>query len=386
MQIKSSTILAVLILVIGFASCKDNEKANRTPSQKEAAVEVPKPSTPQNIEVIKEKPDDVKAPEGMVWIEGGTFMQGAVDHDKMAMDHEKPAHKVAVDGFFMDATEVTNGQFKKFVNETGYKTIAERAIDWEEMKKQLPEGTPKPHDSIMQPGSLTFKKTKNSVPNLYDFSQWWSWTIGANWRHPNGPGSSINGRDDYPVVHIAYEDALAYCEWAGRRLPTEAEWELAAQADEANEIYFWGNDASNLAKKANTWEGEFPVTNTKADGFEGRAPVKSFPPNNKGLYDLAGNVWEWTNDWYNTNFYNELYAGNAVTKNPTGATSPFNERDPYAKEKIMKGGSFLCNASYCASYRISARMATSLDSSLEHLGFRTVASAAMVQKSNNQNN
>ena len=379
MMRNSSTILIILIVLIGFTSCKNNEKTDNQAVQKEAKAEVAKVAAPQNIEVIKEQPEDVKAPEGMVWIPGATFMQGAVDQDKMAMDHEKPAHKVAVDGFFMDVTEVTNGQFKKFVDETGYVTIAERAIDWEEMKKQLPEGTPKPHDSIMQPGSLTFKKAKSSVPNLYDFSQWWSWTIGANWRHPNGPKSSIKGKDDYPVVHIAYEDALAYCEWAGRRLPTEAEWELAAQGDEDNSIYFWGNDASGLEKKANTWEGEFPVTNTKTDGYEDRAPVKSYPPNSKGLYDMAGNVWEWTTDWYNTNFYNEVLSANTIAKNPQGATAPFNERDPYAKEKIMKGGSFLCNASYCASYRISSRMATSLDSSLEHLGFRTVASVAMAK-------
>tara|TARA_R110002049_G_scaffold47596_1_gene136820 strand:+ start:65688 stop:66809 length:1122 start_codon:yes stop_codon:yes gene_type:complete len=370
----------MLILLIGFTSCKNKEKKDNQAVQKEVKTEVAKVAVPQNIEVVKSKPEDVKVPEGMVWIDGATFMQGAVDQDKMAMDHEKPAHNVAVDGFFMDVTEVTNSQFKKFVDETGYVTVAERAIDWEEMKKQLPEGTPKPHDSIMQPGSLTFKKAKSSVPNLYDFSQWWSWTIGANWRHPNGPKSSIKGKDDYPVVHIAYEDALAYCEWAGRRLPTEAEWELAARGEEENAIYFWGNDASGLEKKANTWEGEFPVTNTKTDGYEDRAPVKSYPPNNKGLYDMAGNVWEWTGDWYNTNFYNEMLSTNAVTKNPQGATAPFNERDPYAKEKIMKGGSFLCNASYCASYRISARMATSLDSSLEHLGFRTVASVEMAKK------
>ncbi|WP_339706280.1 SUMF1/EgtB/PvdO family nonheme iron enzyme [uncultured Kriegella sp.] len=380
MMRNSSAILVMLILLIGFTSCKNKEKKDNQAVQKEVKTEVAKVAVPQNIEVVKSKPEDVKVPEGMVWIDGATFMQGAVDQDKMAMDHEKPAHNVAVDGFFMDVTEVTNSQFKKFVDETGYVTVAERAIDWEEMKKQLPEGTPKPHDSIMQPGSLTFKKAKSSVPNLYDFSQWWSWTIGANWRHPNGPKSSIKGKDDYPVVHIAYEDALAYCEWAGRRLPTEAEWELAARGEEENAIYFWGNDASGLEKKANTWEGEFPVTNTKTDGYEDRAPVKSYPPNNKGLYDMAGNVWEWTGDWYNTNFYNEMLSTNAVTKNPQGATAPFNERDPYAKEKIMKGGSFLCNASYCASYRISARMATSLDSSLEHLGFRTVASVEMAKK------
>jgi len=330
----------------------------------------------EDTTVIEHKPVGIKTPEGMVWVPGGIIVQGAVPQDKGAMGHEKPAHKVAVDGFFMDITEVTNAEFKKFVDETGYKTVAEREIDWEEMKKQLPEGTPKPHDSIMQPGSLTFKKAKSSVPNLYDFSQWWQWTIGADWQHPNGPGSTIKGKENHPVVHIAFEDAQAYCQWANRRLPTEAEWERAARGQHLTSTYFWGDEDNQLSKRANTWEGEFPVTNTKTDGFEDRAPVKSYPPNDFGLYDMAGNVWEWTGDWYNTNYYKDI--GNTVAKNPQGAVSPFNERDPYAREKIMKGGSFLCNASYCASYRISARMATSLDSSLEHLGFRTVATTDMI--------
>ena len=312
------------------------------------------------------------APKDMVWIPGGTFMQGAVPQDKMAMKHEKPAHKVHVDGFFMDIHEVTNAQFAKFVEETGYVTIAEREIDWEELKKQVPPGTPKPHDSILQPGSLVFKKTKSSVPNLYDYSQWWEWKIGANWKHPNGPESNIDGKENHPVVHIALEDALAYCKWAGRRLPTEAEWEYAARAGKKDNLFFWGNDIAMLSKQANTWEGEFPVNNTEQDGFERRAPVMSFPKNDFGLYDMAGNVWEWTNDWYNTNYYSELAESNEVANNPKGAMKAFNANNPYAAEKVIKGGSFLCSASYCASYRISARMATSPDSGMEHLGFRTV--------------
>lgn len=332
-----------------------------------------------DVTVLSEMPDNIEVPDGMVWVSGGEFDQGAVAQDHMAMDHEKPAITVAVDGFFMDVTEVTNAQYKMFVDETGYRTVAEREIDWEEMKKQLPEGTPKPHDSIMQPGSLTFRKTKSTVSNLYDFSQWWKWTIGANWKQPNGPGSSIKGKENHPVVHIAYEDALAYCEWKGRRLPTEAEWEWAARGGNTNKVFFWGDDKTLLHKNANTWEGEFPVDNTEQDGFEEQAPVKSYAPNGFGLYDMAGNVWEWTSDWYNTNYYKEVKVSNSTLKNPKGANTPFNDRDPYAREKIMKGGSFLCSDSYCASYRVSARMATSLDSSLEHLGFRTVASVEMVE-------
>jgi formylglycine-generating enzyme required for sulfatase activity len=319
-------------------------------------------------------------PEGMVWIPGGEFYQGAVPQDKMPMKHEKPQHPVRVDGFFMDITEVTNAQFSKFVEETGYVTVAEREIDWEEMKKQLPEGTPRPHDSILQPGSLMFKKAKESVPNLYDFSQWWRWAIGVDWKHPSGPDTNLEGKENHPVVHISYEDAQAYCEWAGRRLPTEAEWEYAARGTRTNTIFFWGDERNKLSQKANSWEGEFPVYNTFEDGFERTAPVKSYPPNGFGLYDMAGNVWEFTADWYNVNYYDELAAKKVTAINPKGADKAYNPNNPYLQEKIIKGGSFLCSDSYCASYRVSARMGTSMDSSLEHLGFRTVADLDMLPK------
>jgi len=319
------------------------------------------------LSLLSDAPVAKKVPKGMVWIQGKVFRQGAVTHDPMAMKHEKPAHWVAVDGFFIDSTEVTNERFAQFVKETGYVTVAEREIEWDELKKQLPVGTPKPHDSILQPGSLTFKKTSHSVPNLYDFTQWWRWTIGANWKSPNGPGSNIIGKEDYPVIHIAYEDAIAFCEWAGRRLPTEAEWELAAKGNQMNQIH------SDLKDYANTWEGEFPVNNLEKDGFQFLAPVASFQPNGNKLYDMAGNVWEWTADWYNSNYYNDLASNNDTIWNPAGPKSPFNAENPHAQERVIKGGSFLCSASYCASYRISARMATSMDSSMEHLGFRTVA-------------
>lgn len=370
---------ALVICVICLLNCKrETQEKPREESNGLNPETVSKEKRDHGLRI--QKPQGIATPEGMVWIPGATFKQGAVTNDKMAMDHEKPAIAVRVDGFFMDVTEVTNQEFNEFVTATGYITVAERGIEWEELKKQVPVGTPKPHDSILQPGSLTFKKTKLPVANLYDFSQWWQWTIGANWRHPSGPKSDIAGKENYPVVQVAYEDALAYCEWAGKRLPTEAEWELASRAGSYGTIYNWGNDVTVLSEKANTWEGKFPTQNTQVDGFELRAPVKSYAPNAYGLYDMAGNVWEWTSDWYNTNYYKEIKAQNSLLTNPSGAINPFTSGNPLAKEKVIKGGSFLCSASYCASYRVSARMGSSMDSALEHTGFRTVASINMLKK------
>lgn len=350
-----------LISFLLILSCKEEEKQFS-----------PEP------QIIKEKPEGIEIPQGMVWIPGGKFIQGAVEKDSMAMNHEKPAHSVQLDGFFMDATEVTNAEFEEFVDATGYVTVAEREISWEEIKKQVPPGTPKPPDSLLQPGSLIFKKPGKKVTNLYDFSQWWEWKIGANWKQPQGPGSSIEGKEEYPVVHVAFEDAAAYAEWAGRRLPTESEWEYAARAGQQDEIFFWGSDASILSEMANIWNGEFPTENVLVDGHEGAAPVKSFPPNNFGLYDMAGNVWEFTNDWYNVNYYKESKE-HGLQINPKGAKRPYNPHNLQVSEKVIKGGSFLCHDSYCASFRISARMQTSLDSSHEHLGFRTVATIEMLE-------
>jgi len=308
---------------------------------------------------------------GMVWIPGGIYDMGASDSDRMALSHEKPKHTVKVDGFYMDETEVTNAQFSRFIQATNYITTAERPVDWELIKQQLPPGTPKPHDSLLLPGSLLFKKTKESVPNLYDFSQWWRWTNGANWKQPEGKGSSIDGKDNHPVVHVSYEDAMAYCHWAGRRLPTEAEWEFAARGGKRDKIYFWGDLTDKLSSYVNSWEGEFPVDNTQADGFEKSAPVKTYPPNGYGLYEISGNVWEWTSDWYSSQYY-QYCKENSITNNPKGPNEAFNPNNPYMDERVIRGGSFLCNASYCASYRVSSRMATDPNTSLEHLGFRTV--------------
>ena len=355
-----------------FVGCVEKKKpTEENPKAEEEDV--------QAFTILKEKPDNLHTPKGMVWISGGTFLQGAVPQDSMAMAHEKPQHKVAVHGFFMDKHEVTNAQFGQFVKETGYKTVAERAIDWEELKEQLPPGTPKPPDSILQPGSLMFKREIDALVNFDDYSQWWEWVIGANWKHPYGPGSSIQDLEEYPVVHVALEDALAYCQWAGRRLPTEAEWELAARGQERKSIYYWGDDVQKLSDYANTWNGIFPLQNQLTDGYADRAPVASYAPNSNGLYDMAGNVWEWTSDRYHANYYQDLQNQKEVPISPKGPTKSFNPSNPLAKERVIKGGSFLCSASYCASYRISARMANTEDSSTEHLGFRTVVSVDMLK-------
>lgn len=320
---------------------------------------------------------NIEAPKGMVWVEAKTFLQGAKPSDYYAMPREKPAHEVYVDGFFIDVTEVTNKQYKAFVNATHYKTIAERSINWDDLKKQLPKGTAKPHDSVLQPGSLIFNKNVNAVVNMSSYQQWWTWKIGANWKHPEGPESSIKGKENHPVVHIAFQDALAYCKWANRRLPTEAEWEAAALGKNINTVFTWGNNPEILNKKANTWQGEFPVKNESIDGFELIASVKSYPSNSIGLYDMLGNVWEITSDLFNVNYYAQLNTSNTLI-NPNGASQSYNPSNPYEVEHVMKGGSFLCHASYCASFRISARMGVSIDSGSDHVGFRTVVALDMI--------
>ena len=342
-------------LFLGFSSCK-NDKIKPQKKTKTAAT---------------------KAPEDMIWVESKTFLRGAKATDKYAMQREKPAHKVTVEGFYIDVTEVTNQQYKKFVEATKYVTVAERKIDWEEMKSQVPPGTPKPHDSILKPGSLIFNKNINAVVNMNNYTQWWTWKVGADWKHPSGPESSIEGKDDFPVVHIALEDALAYCKWANRRLPTEAEWEAAAQGTNTDAIFAWGNDASILNSNANTWQGIFPTKNDSKDGFEFISPVKSYPANSIGLYDMAGNVWELTSDLFNVNHYQELDTSKPLL-NPTGAKKSYSPSNPYQVEHVMKGGSFLCHESYCASFRISAKMGVAIDSGSDHMGFRTVATLEML--------
>ncbi len=310
-------------------------------------------------------------PDGMVFIPAGDFTMGGKSSD--ASRDELPRRAVEVDAFWMDATEVTNRDFIAFVEATNYVTVAEQDIDWDELSKQLPPNTPRPPDSILAAGSLVFQSTKAPV-SLNDPSQWWVWTIGANWKEPEGPGSSIADRMDHPVVHISWEDAKAYAKWAGKRLPTEAEWEWAAMGGLDDVKYPWGNDPISEAQdKANFWQGAFPYHNERTDGYLTTAPVRTFPPNGYGLYEMAGNVWEWCSDNYHYHAYN-LNKNMDRVSNPVGPQDSFDPQEPGVPKHTMRGGSFLCNDSYCSGYRVARRMKSSPDSGFNHTGFRCVKS------------
>ena len=311
-------------------------------------------------------------PPGMVWVPGGEFVMGA--NGETRQRNELPVHTVRVNGFFMDETEVTNAQFRAFVAATGYVTTAERPVDWEELKKQFQPGTPKPPDERLRPGSLVFTPPDAAVP-FNDMTRWWTWTAGACWRHPEGPGSDLTGRDDHPVVHVSWDDATAYARWAGKRLPTEAEWEFAARGGLDRKRFPWGDEPPNDADRlpANIWQGKFPHQNTKADGWDRTAPVRSFPANGYGLYEVGGNVWEWCSDWYRA----DAYVGRTgVTVNPTGPDTFWDPNEPLVPKRVTRGGSFLCHVTYCESYRPAARRGTGVDTGMSHIGFRCVKDEA----------
>ncbi|CAN5193660.1 formylglycine-generating enzyme family protein [soil metagenome] len=311
-------------------------------------------------------------PSGMVLIPGGEFSMGSEDpsmkevcggHEQMS--DARPIHRVYVDGFWMDKTEVTNEQFRQFVQATGYKTIAEIAPTQAEF--------PTAPRANLVAGATVFTPTPNSVP-LNNMLRWWRYQHGADWQHPEGPESNIVGRDKYPVVQIAYPDAEAYAKWAHKRLPTEAEWEFAARGGQSGTPYSWGNDLKPGGQwMANIYQGNFPVKDTASDGYAGLAPVAKFPPNQYGLYDIAGNVWEWCSDWYRADYYEQLEkSGAALIRNPKGPTTSWDPAEPNEKKRVQRGGSFLCTDQYCTRYMVGSRGKGDEKTAANHLGFRCV--------------
>jgi formylglycine-generating enzyme required for sulfatase activity len=299
----------------------------------------------------------------MVWIPGGVFTMGSDHHYR----EEAPAHRVAVDGFWIDRRQVTNREFRQFVRETGYVTVAERVPDAAMYPGALPD--------MLVPGSLVLSPPAYRVP-LDNHYQWWRWSPGADWRHPEGPGSNLSGRDRHPVVHVAWEDVEAYAAWAGKAIPTEAEWEFAARGGAEGLEFAWGDElAPNGKMLANYWQGEFPLQNLVLDGYERTAPVGSFPPNGYGLFDMIGNVWEWTTDWYMSEHIASSCCS-APARNPTGASreASIDPDDPgnAIPRKVLKGGSFACAENYCRRYRPSARQSHPIDTGTNHIGFRCV--------------
>jgi formylglycine-generating enzyme required for sulfatase activity len=303
------------------------------------------------------------ARDSMAWIPGGTFTMGSNDH----YPEEAPAHRVNVNGFWMDRCTVTNAEFLRFVEATGYVTVAERPAN--------PADYPGAKPEMLVPASVLFRKAPHRV-DLGDHYNWWTYVPGVNWRHPRGPESSLEGLATHPVVHVTFADAEAYARWAGKELPTEAEWEFAARGGLEDADYVWGSEFTPGGKHmANTWQGEFPWQNLLEDEYEWSAPVGSFPPNGYGLYEMAGNVWEWTTDWYQD--HGKIKKACCTLDNPRGGDpdQSFDPRTPNLRirRKVMKGGSYLCAPNYCRRYRPAARMPQEVDSSICHLGFRCIS-------------
>jgi sulfatase modifying factor 1 len=300
-------------------------------------------------------------------IEGGEFTMGSQDF----YPEERPLRRVRVESFAIDPYPVTNAQFARFVDETGYVTVAERPID--------PSQYPGAIEELCVPGSLVFRATKGPV-DLRDWSQWWEWTPGTSWRHPLGPSSSVFGLEDHPVVHIAFEDAESYARWADKSIPSEAEWEYAARGGLDGTVFSWGDDLTLDGKfMANTWQGDFPWQNLTLDGYERTSPVGTFPPNGYGLYDMAGNVWEWTTDWYSATpeaVQTKPCCGAPTARGPAMEQSyDPNQPDVRIPRKVVKGGSHLCAPNYCLRFRPAARSPQMIDTSMSHLGFRCITRA-----------
>ena len=308
----------------------------------------------------------------MTWIPGGTFRMGSADF----YPEESPVHQVTVDGLWMDDHPITVAEFRRFVKATGHVTLAEQPPD--------PADYPDADPNLLVPGSLVFHRTRGPV-DLDDYANWWAWVPGAQWRHPEGPGSTLDGRDRHPVTHVAYDDARAYATWAGKELPTEAEWEFAARGGLDGATYAWGDEFAPKGRQmANTWQGEFPWQNLLLDKYERTSPVRSFPPNGYGLYDVAGNVWEWTTDYYTPKHPDEVIhaccgpSGPRLNPRVTTPNASYNVGGPGEQfpRMVVKGGSHLCAPNYCHRYRPAARSPQTVETSMGHLGFRCIVRPA----------
>jgi len=364
---------AIVIVVAGAAGIALNAmRSKSTPRQESATAMSAAPAPDEFSPTVENKvAAPATAPEGMVWIPGGEFSMGArspMDTSDLvgmqATTDSRPIHRVAVEGFWIDATEVTNEQFARFVKATGYVTVAERKPTAEDYPTLAPED--------LTAGSVVFSPPDHAVP-LNDHFQWWAFVDGAEWRHPYGPKSSIEGKEKYPVVHIAYEDAEAYAKWAGKRLPTEAEWEFAARGGLSGALYPWGDNFMKDGKfMANSHQGHFPNDDTGADAYVGVSPVAKYPPNGYGLYDVGGNVWEWVSDWYRPDYYAQLAAAGSISRNPPGPADPYDPDEPSEKKRVHRGGSFLCTDQYCSRYMVGTRGKGEVTTGTNHLGFRCV--------------
>ena len=362
-----AVVLAIVLAVIWMS--KEVARSRRT---RDATFPVSDSSGDSGI-AARSANVDRSWTNNMVWIPAGKFWMGAED----GQADEKPVHEVEVDGFWMDKTEVTNEQFERFARATGYVTVAERKPDPKDFPG-VPEENLVPGSIVFSPASLDElnreRKEQGAEPlteyPLGNHFIWWKYVPGANWRHPAGPTSDIHGREKPPVVHVAWDDAAAYCRWAGKRLPTEAEWEYAARGGLDRQPYVWGKDQKPGGKwQANIWQGKFPTENTLEDGFQGTAPVGSYAPNGFGLYDMAGNVWEWCADWYLPDYY-----AHSPAKNPPGPDTSYDPNEPGVMKRVQRGGSYMCSDLYCIGYRPAARMKSSPDTGLGHSGFRCVRS------------
>ncbi len=384
-KIRRAKFLAGRVLLLSISICgivQNRARAARTPAQNEvqgAAQAAPPQTAPMQCDTgvsrhslrtaaMVSEPDVVsskstnsqKAHEGMVRIPGGRFWMGTTHGE---FEDARPVHQVEVKIFWMDRTDVTNEEYARFVKATGYITIAERPLDPKEYPNLAPDE--------LTPGSVVFTPPPNPIP-LDNPLAWWKFVRGANWRHPQGPDSDLTGKEKYPVIHIAYPDAQAYAKWAGKRLPTEAEWEFAARGGRDRQDYPWGNQLKPGGKWcANTYQGHFPNHNTAEDGYAGIAPVASFPPNDYGLYDMSGNVWQWVSDWYRSDYYAKL-SHDEVAIDPQGPADSFDPQEPNVPKRVQKGGSFLCTDQYCQRYMPGARGKGDPATGTNHLGFRCV--------------